>query len=116
MSRLNDILKKNEGRLPDDILMPYVQGKLSPEEQHEIELFLAEDGPESDAVEGLKDYSERELSETVRKVNSRLAQSLNKPKRRTQSIKKTPWGITGILLILLLCLAAYMVIYFLTKK
>lgn len=117
MSRLTDILKTNKGKLPDDILLAYTQGRLSSEEQREIELWLADGGFEDDAVEGLKELNEEEAKDTVARLNRDLDRELKKkPKRRSKAIQKTPWGIAAILLILLLCLAAYVVLYLAAKN
>ena len=56
MSELDDILKNgNKGKLPEEMLMAYLEGRLNPEQQREVEAWLAAEGMESDGVDGLKE-------------------------------------------------------------
>ena len=53
MSGLNDILNNGKSMISQEQLIAYLEGRLSAEEQHDVELWLAEEGMESDALEGL---------------------------------------------------------------
>jgi ferric-dicitrate binding protein FerR (iron transport regulator) len=116
MAELNDIWNSGKGKLPEDKLMAYLEGKLSPEEQHEVEAWLAEEGMESDAVEGLKELPASETCKTVNKLNYQLRSALGKKPRRTKAIAKNEWAWLAIILILLLCIAGYAVLHFMLKK
>jgi hypothetical protein len=116
MSNLKDILNANNGKLPDDILLAYMEGKLPAAEQHEIEKWLADTGMESDALEGLQQLPAADTKAIVDRLNYNLGKELSKnKKRRTKAIKSTPWGWAAIVIILMLCIAAYLVLYFATK-
>src|SRR5690606_16756437 len=53
MKELKDIWQEEEGsgRLLEEQLLSYLEGRLPPEAQHEVERFLADEGLESDALE-----------------------------------------------------------------
>lgn len=100
--------KGNKGSLPEDKLLAYLEGKLPPQEQHEVELWLAEEGMENDAHEGLAALAATERSQSIGRINSKLHKKLAKPKRRTL---RTDTNIVAvIIIILLLAVAAYCVI------
>ena len=111
MSGLNEIWKDSKGRVPEEQLLAYLSGKLSAEEQHEIERLLSEENMESDAVEGLKALSAENTERSVHKLNQQLHQLTYKRKRRTLSLTDHKWGWLAILVILLLGVLGYFVLY-----
>jgi len=117
MSELNDILSDGHGRLPEDKLMAYLEGKLSPEEQHEVEAWLAEEGMESDALEGLQQLAPEETRQSAARLNNELRKMISsKKERRKKQIRNTPWSWTAILVILLLAILAYIVLHIMLKR
>ncbi len=111
MNRLNDIWQSGKGKLPEDKLLAYLEGKLSPAEQHEVEAWLADEGMEADALEGLKALPANESKQIVGKLNYGLNKQLKaKTKKRTQPIKDNYWAWIAILIILILCIVGYMVL------
>lgn len=110
MSEQKDIWSNNKGRLPEDKLMAYLEGKLSPEEQHKVERWLAEEGMESDALEGLKDIEPEETKRIAHQLNHNLRTQMAGKKRRTRPIADNQWSWLAILIILILAVACYMVI------
>ena len=114
MSDRNDILNfeqnKSGGRIPEDKLMAYLEGKLSPDEQHEIELWLAEEGMESDALEGLKAIRPEEAKHSVQRLNHTLRKKLLHKKRTRRRPKNDHLTWIAIVVILLLAVLAYIVI------
>lgn len=97
-------------RLTEDKLLAYLDGKLTPQQQYEVEQLLAEEGMESDAADGLAALSAPHRKESISRLNSRLHTRLRskKPRRRTA---KTEWNtIVALLLILILVIAGYFVI------
>lgn len=110
MSEAKDIWNGNEGRLPEDKLMAYLEGRLSAAEQHEVERWLAEEGMESDALEGLKNIEPEETKRLVHHLNHNLRNKLAGKKRRTRPIADNQWSWIAILIILLLAVACYVVI------
>ncbi len=112
MSKPNDILSFDSGKnkLPEDKLMAYLEGKLSPAEQHEVEVWLAEEGMESDALEGLKAIGPAETKQTVNKLNHNLRKTLLSRKRKRRPMKTDHIALIAIAIILMLCIIAYIVI------
>ena len=100
--------KGNKGSLPEDKLLAYLEGKLPPQEQHEVELWLAEEGMENDAQEGLAALAATERTQSIGRINTKLHKKLAKPKRRT--LRTDTNIIAVIIIILLMVVAAYCVI------
>ena len=118
MSDLKDILGNDpQGKLPEDKLMAYLEGRLSAEEQREVESLLSQEGFESDAVEGLKSINTADTKAAVDQLNHNLRKELlsRRPKRRRQ-IKDNPWALLAIGLTLLLVILAYFVIKMVIKQ
>ncbi|RYE25217.1 MAG: hypothetical protein EOP51_04810 [Sphingobacteriales bacterium] len=117
MAELNDIWNSGKGKLPEDKLMAYLEGKLTPEEQHAVEAWLAEEGMEADAVDGLKEIPVAETSQLVSKLNYQLRSELGKkPRRRSQAIAENKWAWLAVVIILLLCIAGYVILHLMVKK
>jgi ferric-dicitrate binding protein FerR (iron transport regulator) len=114
MSELNDILStggNGKGKLPEEKLMAYLEGKLSPEEQHEVEEWLSAEGMESDALEGLQSLETEDTKKSVAKINYELRKELgSRNKRRTKHIKDNKWSWLAILIVLMLAIVCYIAI------
>ncbi len=116
MSGLNDIWQSGKGKLPEDKLVAYLEGRLSPAEQHEVEAWLADEGMEADALEGLKELPVSTTKQTVDKLNHGLKKQLKaKDRKRTRPIKDNYWTWIAILLVLLLSVVGYMVLHIMKK-
>ena len=117
MSGLHDIWQNSGDKIPEDKLAAYLEGKLSPEEQHEMERLLADEGMESDAVEGLKELSNSETKAAVKNLNYFLRRKLDTERyKRRKSIKSNPWALIAITVILILIIIAYFVIRMIIVK
>jgi ferric-dicitrate binding protein FerR (iron transport regulator) len=111
MSTTGNIWNDGKGKLPEDKLLAYLEGKLSPEEQHEVEAWMAEEGMGTDALEGLTQLPAGEAKEMVSRLNHNLRTELTtKERRRKKPIKDNPLAWLAVIIILLLCIAAYIVI------
>lgn len=111
MSELDDIwMNEHKGRLPEDMLMAYLEGRLTPEQQHEVEAWLAEEGMEGDAVEGLKELPAAETKQLVTRLNQNLHHQLAKKKRKHKPIINNQWAWLAVLIVLLLCILGYILI------
>ncbi len=115
MSELNNILPGGPGkggkeRISEENLMLYLEGKLTPAQQHEVEQWLAEEGMESDAVEGLKTISPVETRLTVNKLNHQLHKTLHHKKRKRRPVASNYYTLIAMGIILLLAIVAYLVI------
>lgn len=116
MSDLNDIWNSRKGKLPEDKLQAYLEGRLSADESREVELWLSEEGMESDAAEGLKGLPAKETQKMVGKLNAQLNATLaSKRKRRTKAIQENKWGWIAVVVVLLLCLLGYIIIHMSTR-
>ncbi len=111
MSDMNDILSVGGGgkKLPEDKLMAYLEGKLSPAEQHEVELWLAEEGMESDALEGLGTIQAAEAKHSVERLNHNLRKTLHNKKRKRRQPNNNQFTYIAIVIILMLIVVAYIV-------
>jgi len=117
MADEKDILKQDDGKLPEDKLLAYFEGRLSPEEQHEVERWLAEEGMEADALEGLQTIPVHEVKAASAIINHQLSKELSKKKRKrkTSAIKNNPWAWIAVAIILLLVILAYAILRMMTK-
>lgn len=117
MTEWNDISNNGRDKIPPEKLQAYIEGRLSAEEQRDIERRLSEEGMESDALEGLQHLTADETSGSVSKLNFELNRFIRKDKRKSNTIAKNNyWGLVAIVLILLLCLAAYAVFFLAAKE
>lgn len=100
----------NRKHLPEDKLLAYLEGKLPPAEQHEVEQWLAEEGMESDALEGLQTMRPEDTRHTVNKLNHNLRKTLLSKKHKRTKLKTDQHIIVAIAIILLLVVVAYIVV------
>jgi len=115
MSDLNDILSPGAGSnkkqpLSEDKLMAYLEGKLPAQEQHEVEQWLADEGMESDAVEGLNTIAPMETKTMVDKLNHTLGKATKKTKKRRKPLKTNELTIIAIAMILMLAVIAFVIL------
>lgn len=114
MNEQDNILPFDDGRkphsLPEDKLMAYLAGKLSPAEQHEVEQWLAEEGMESDAIEGLQGQNAEDTRHTVGRLNHGLRKTLHIKKRKRRGMSTNYLAWIAIVIILMLAVLAYIVI------
>ena len=99
-----------KGKLSEDKLVAYLDGKLSAAEQHDVELWLAEEGMESDALEGLKNLQPHETKQTIDKLKHDLRKTMVSGKRKRRPLRTDHITLIAIGIILLLTAVAYFVI------
>lgn len=110
--QLLNILKEH-GTVSEQQLLEYLNGTLSAEERHEIEMRLAEHELLMDAEEGLALVENKnELNAVTAQLNATLTEQLKKRRKR----KRRPLPNQGLLIattfiILVLIVIAFMVIY-----
>jgi ABC-type bacteriocin/lantibiotic exporter with double-glycine peptidase domain len=113
MSNLKDILANSNKEIDNQKLMDYLSGKLSHAEQQEIEEQMAASDLYNDAMEGLQSVDNKKSLELIqyelsKKLKQQLALKNNKrAKRRIPNFQLT---IIAIVLIIVLCILAYVVI------
>ncbi len=115
MSDQNNILPSGpengkREKLSEEKLMAYLEGILTPAEQHEVEQWLADEGMESDALEGLQAMKPEETRRSVNKLNHKLRHTLLSKKRRRKPLKTDHFAWIAIAVILFLIVLAYIVI------
>ena len=111
---LKDILSSLSPDIDQDILLRYLQGRLSPEQRHEVEKQLLENDFNEDAIEGLQEIHDKEqIPYIVEKLNRDLRKKTEKKKLRHEKlrIKNQPWLYISILILIILLVLAYIVIY-----
>ncbi len=108
MSNVHDIWPKGSGRISEQQLLAYMEGTLSEADRREVELWLSEEGMESDAYDGLVQINAPERSASIARINSGLRKKLKK-KKRTTPIMSQYYPVVAVLLILLLALVAWLV-------
>ena len=112
---LLNILGNSNKDIDNQQLMDYLSGKLSGEALHELERSMAGDEFLNDAVEGLQQVrNPRNMQAYVEELNAAMQKSLEKKKNRRErlrsSLKDEPWTYLAIILVVALCIVAYVVI------
>ena len=110
---LLNILSNSNKDIDNQQLMDYLSGKLSAEDTHAIEKLMADSEFMNDAVEGLETIpNKKDIQVYVDELNATLQKSLQKKKQRRlkRRLREGPWGYFAILLIILLCIAAYLIV------
>ncbi|MBB1283859.1 hypothetical protein HRH25_05680 [Flavisolibacter sp. BT320] len=111
---LKDILSNLNAEVDQETLLKYLQGKLSPAEQHEVEKNLLDDAFEADAVEGLQNIQNtQQITALVDQLNSDLKKRTAKKKKGLlkREAKVESWLLMTIVIILLLVIISFLVIY-----
>ncbi len=114
MSDLNKIWSdgaEQRSPLTEAQLLAYLEGRLPEQERRRIEELLAEDGPESDALEGLRELSVEETRSMRQSLNLNLQKTLHKKRRRRRGMTEQRWTWLAIGVILLLAIVCYAVMY-----
>ena len=115
---LKDILSHLHSDVPQETLLKYLQGKLSAEEQHELEMNLLDDPFEADAAEGLSAIQDQQTIPTlVNQLNRELKKKTERRKKWSfrREAKLESWLLIAVILILLLAVIGYLVIHFSEK-
>lgn len=113
MADANNILPNNDA--PDEQMMNYLQGNLSDEEMQKVQKQIGDDAFVKDALDGLQQFSSnKKLNEYVASLNQNLQQQLaiKKQKQEKRKLIHPSWIVMATVLILLLCVLAYVVIMF----
>ena len=91
-------------------IMAYMEGRLSPEEQHEVEAWLNEEGMEGDAIEGLQQLGASGTRQSAQRINHQLRRNIGNHKKKRRGPQSNSTAIVAIGIILLLALVAWVVI------
>ncbi|HEX9510278.1 MAG TPA: hypothetical protein VF939_07330 [Puia sp.] len=110
---LLNILSNSNKDIDNQQLMDYLSGKLSAEEKFAVEKMMADNEFMNDAMEGLSTIgNKKDIQVYVDELNASLQKSLQKKKQRRlkRKLREGPWGYFAILLIILLCIAGYLIV------
>jgi ferric-dicitrate binding protein FerR (iron transport regulator) len=109
-------LFQNQGKQPDEATMyAYLNGELSEQQQHEVEQWLADESMESDAIEGLKALGAEPSKAAVTRIKTTLKSNLRKKQKRNPIKFSGHVTLVTIVVVLILCLAAYLVVCMVAK-
>jgi hypothetical protein len=110
---LKDILSHLSTEVDQETLLLYLQGKLSAEQQHEVEKKIMENEFASDALEGLHQFEDKHhLEALVDQLKKELKKKTEKKKnaREKRKINLDPWVIITIVIVLVLVIVSYYII------
>lgn len=111
---LKDILSHLQTDIEQEVLLRYLQGKLSAEEQHEVEKRLLDSEFEADAIEGLQQIAdEQQLQFMLEGLQRDLKKKTAKKKafRDKLRIKEQPLLWIAVMILLLLVVISYLIIH-----
>lgn len=110
---LKNILSQMSPEIDQETLLLYLQGKLSPEKQHEVEKKILDDEFATDAIDGLQDFKDKKkLACVVEQLNNDLKKKTARKKaRRKNTMQSEPWLMLALAIILVLIILCYFIIY-----
>lgn len=114
IDNLKDILSNLNPDIDQETLLQYLQGHLPAEKQHELEAQLLDSDFETDALEGLETFeNKQQLSSLVERLNKDLRKQTQKKKdlQRKRYIQISFITVIAIVLILLLVIISYFIIH-----
>lgn len=110
---LKDILSNLHPGVNQETLLKYLEGKLSAQEQHEVEKNLLDDDFEAEAIEGLQNIQNKEtISTLVEQLNRDLKKKTSRKKKWLfkREAKVESWLLLTIIIILLMAVISFLVI------
>jgi len=116
---LKDILSNLNSEIDQETLLLYLQGKLAPEKQHELEKQMLDHDFDQDAMEGLQNFRDKKkLALVLEQLNAELH---NKAKSKKETRKKRPmqfdsWLLISVSIMLILIVISYFIIHKLLNK
>lgn len=111
---LKDILSHLQSEVDQQTLLKYLEGKLSAEEQHDLEKATMDDAFEADALEGLQEISNKtKIASLVEDLNKDLKKKTAKKKKwpHRRDASPQPWLLIAIVAILLIAIISYVIIH-----
>lgn len=111
---LKDILSHLNSEIDQETLLLYLQGKLAPEKQHELEKQLLENEFMADALDGLEGFKDKKnIAVLVDQLNKDLKRRTEKKKRfrKKMELKTDPAIWIAIIIILILIVISYLIIH-----
>ncbi|TCJ12405.1 hypothetical protein EPD60_14090 [Flaviaesturariibacter flavus] len=116
--RLKDILTHLNPEVDQETLLRYLEGRLAPEKQHELEAQLLDAEFEAEALEGLQQLPDKKaLPGIIEALNQDLKKKTQKRKarRRKLNVAVEPWLLVTLVVVLLLVIVGYIVVHTMLK-
>lgn len=110
---LKDILSNLSHDIDQETLLQYLQNKLPDGKRHEVEKLLLENEFAEEAMEGLKQFENKQaIHSLVDQLNADLQKKLEKKKkfRNKLRLKEQPWIYIVAIIILMLIIMAYILV------
>ena len=110
---IKNILINLSTDIDQEILLQYLQDKLSEEKKHEVEKQLLENEFASDAIEGLQQIkNKKDINIIIDQLNRDLKLKTAKKNLRRErlKLKDQPWLYISLIIFLLLIIISYIVI------
>lgn len=112
MSEQNPIFPTQPDSVSEEQMLAYLEGRLPPEAARVVEEALAEEGLESDAVDGLQSLDTAEAKRLSARLNHDLLRKIRSGKRARRRGMDEKWVWVAVLVVLLTLVLAYAVIHF----
>jgi predicted secreted protein len=116
---LKDILSHLTPDIDQETLLLYLQGKLSEEQRHEVEKKLADSDFDSDAMDGLEEFKDKQqITYTIEMLNRDLKKKVEKKKQRRAklALPDQTWIYIAVFIVILLIIISYFVIHRMMQK
>ena len=112
---LKDILSHIDPEIDQEMLLLYLQGKLSAGQQHEIEKGMMDGDFESEALEGLTTFKDKKkLQLLVDQLNRDQKKRTEKKKRFREKLRLhlDPWLIIAVIAVLVIAILGFILIHY----
>lgn len=112
MTEFKNILPQ-DNLLKNEQLLNYVENSLSDIERHEVEMQMANDNFDYDAVEGLEQFNDTtSIKDYVHHLNEQLIRQTTKKRIRKhkRKLRIQDWILISIGIILVLCIMGYYIV------
>jgi len=104
------ILSNSNKDIDNQKIMDYIAGKLTAEEKHEVEKWMADSHFMNDAMEGLESVKNKaNISDMVDQMNADLHKKLEKKrnKKKKRQLKENAWIYYAIVIVLFLIIITW---------
>ena len=111
-NNLLNILSESNKDIDNQKLMDYISGKLSADQKHEVEKWMAENNFHDEAIEGLQQAGSEKSKQALEHLNKQLHLTLQQ-RKRTREKHKLPvnlWTYIAVILVLIIAVIVYLVI------
>ena len=115
MSQPDTIWTNGEGPLPEEKLLAYLEGRLTPGGQREVEAWLSDEGAEADALEGLQALGAEETRKMTSAINAKLQKSLAGKRRKRRGMDAQKWTMVAVGVVLMLAVICFVMLWWMKR-